>query len=277
MTFADIHHNQKLVEQLRKVALGGQIHHGYILEGPLSVDKAQIAKSFAQALLCNNMPGEGCGICDICVKIETENYIDLTLVRVSKAETSKVYSVKDGDIEGLIRRLQKKPFEGPRNIGIVESAETITPRAANRLLKTLEEPPIGTVIMLLCENINVLPRTIVSRCVLGRVQEHEGGYSGEIVEQARELVYLLLEKAPFYKTKKMIEKLSQEKDQMILYLECLESIYGNLMRGKGEKCELFRKDYVFNAINAIETAKNDIKNNIGVRYAMMNLILRIGG
>jgi DNA polymerase-3 subunit delta' len=223
------------------------------------------------------MQGEGCGICDICVKIETENHIDLTLIRASKAETSKVYSVKDGDIEGLIRRLQKKPFEGPRNIGIVESAETITPRAANRLLKTLEEPPIGTVIMLLCENINVLPRTIVSRCVLGRVQEHEGGYSEEIVEQARELVYLLLEKAPFYKTKKMIEKLSQEKDQMILYLECLESIYGNLMRGKGEKSELFRKDYVFNAINAIEIAKNDIKNNIGVRYAMMNLILRIGG
>ena len=277
MTFADIHHNQKLVEQLRQVALGGQIHHGYILEGPLSVDKTQIAKSFAQALLCNNLPGEGCGICDICIKIETENHIDLTLIRASKAESSKVYSIKDGDIENLIRRLQKKPFEGLRNIGIVESVETITSRAANRLLKTLEEPPIGTVIMLLCENINALPRTIVSRCVLGRVQAHEGGFTEETEEQAKELVYLLIEKAPFYQTKKIIEKLSQEKEQMILYLECLESVYGDLMRGKGAKCELFRKDYVFNAIDAIETAKNDIKNNIGVRYVMMNLILRIGG
>lgn len=277
MTFADIHHNQKLVEQLRQVAVGGQVHHGYILEGPLSVDKVQIAKSFAQALLCHVLPGEGCGTCDLCIKIETENYIDLTLIRASKADTSKVYSVKDGDIESLIRRLQKKPFEGQRNIGIVESVETITPRAANRLLKTLEEPPVGTVIMLLCENINVLPRTIVSRCVLGRVQEHEGGLSEEIMGQARELVYLLIENAPFYKTKKLIEKLNQEKDQMILYLECLESIYGDLMRGKGTKSELFRKEYVFSAVDAIETAKYDIKNNIGVRYVMMNLILRIGG
>lgn len=277
MTFADIHHNQKLVEQLRQVALGGQVHHGYILEGPLSVDKTKIAKSFAQALLCKDLPGEGCGICAICVKIETENYIDLTLIRASKADTSKVYSVKDGDIESLINRLQKKPFEGQRNIGIVESVETITPRAANRLLKTLEEPPVGTVIMLLCENSNVLPRTIVSRCVLGRVQEQDNSLSDETLEQARELVYLLIEKAPFYETKKLIDKLNQEKDQIIMYLECLESIYGDLMRGKGTKGELFRREYVFNAIDAIETAKNDIKNNIGARYVMMNLIIRIGG
>lgn len=277
MTFADIHHNSKLVEQLRQVAMGGQVHHGYLFEGPSTVDKTQIAKSFAQALLCRVLPGEGCGTCDICVKIDTENYIDLTMIRATKAETSKVYSIKDGDIESLIRRLQKKPFEGQRNIGIVESVETITPRAANRLLKTLEEPPVGTVIMLLCENVNVLPRTIVSRCVLGRIQEHEGGFADETLEQARELVYLLIEKAPFYKTKKLIEKLSQEKDQMILYLDCLESIYGDLMRGKGAKSELFRKEYIFAVIDGIETAKNDIKNNIGVRYVMMNLILRIGG
>lgn len=277
MTFADIQHNQKLVEQLRQVALGGQVHHGYILEGPLSVDKTRIAKSFAQALLCKVLPGEGCGTCDICIKIETENHIDLAFIRASKAETSKSYSIKDGDIESLIRRLQKKPFEGQRNIGIVESVETITPRAANRLLKTLEEPPVGTVIMLLCENSNVLPRTIVSRCVLGRIQEHESSFSEEITEQARELVYLLIEKAPFYKTKKLIDKLNQEKEQVIVYLECLESIYGDLMRGKGTKSELFRREYVFNAIDAIETAKNDIKNNIGARYVMMNLILRIGG
>jgi DNA polymerase III subunit delta' len=277
MTFSDITHNPKLVNQLRQVALGGKVHHGYILEGPLSVDKSQIAKSFAQAILCPVSPGEGCGTCNVCVKIETENHIDLTMIRASKADTSKVYSVKDADIENLIRRLQKKPFEGQRNIGIVDSVETITPRAANRLLKTLEEPPVGTVIVLLCENINMLPRTIVSRCVLGRVLEHEDAQAEGLKEQARELVYLLIEKAPFYKTKKLIEKLNQEKDQMILYLECLESVYGDLMRGKGAKCELFRKEYVFNAIEIIEQAKNDIKNNIGVRYVMMNLILRIGG
>lgn len=277
MTFADIHHNQRLLEQLRHFAASGQVHHGFILEGPSTVDKTQIAKSFAQALLCRVMPAEGCGRCDVCVKIETDNHIDLTIIKASKAETSKVYSVKDGDIENLIRRLQKKPFEAQRNIGIIESAETITPRAANRLLKTLEEPPVGTVILLLCDNINTLPQTIVSRCVVTRVLDHEVGFGDESLAQARDLVYLLMEKAPFYRTKKQIEQLNQEKEQMIQFLDCMERIYGDLMRGKGAKAELFRRDYIFEAIDAVETAKNDIKNNIGVRYVMMNLILKIGG
>lgn len=277
MTLADIHHNNKTVEQFRQIAKGGLVHHGYIIEGPSTVDKTQIAKSFAQALLCRVSPGQGCGNCDICIKIETENHIDMTIIRASKAETSKVYSVKDGDIENLIRRLQKKPFEGQRNIGIIESAETITSRAANRLLKTLEEPAVGTVIFILCDNINMLPQTIISRCVTARVQEYEDGFADETMDQARELVYLLIEKAPFYQTKKMVERLSQEKDSMILFLDCLERIYGDLMRGKGSKIELFRKEYVFAAIEAIEAAKNDIKNNIGTRYVIMSLILKIGG
>lgn len=277
MTLSDIPQNQKITEQFRRIAKGGLVHHGYILEGPSSVDKTRIAKAFAQALLCQVSPGEGCGTCDVCIKIETENHIDLTMVRATKAETSKVFSVKDSDIETLIRRLQKKPFEGQRNIGIVESAETITPRAANRLLKTLEEPPVGTVIVLTCDNINALPRTVVSRCVVVRAQDNPSEYENETLEQARELVYLLVEKAPFYVTKKRIEKLGQEKDKMILFLDCLESIYGELMRGKGAKCELFRREYVFAAIEAIETAKNDLNNNIGIRYVMMNLILKIGG
>jgi DNA polymerase-3 subunit delta' len=277
MTFSEILHNQRLLDQLRQYASSGHVHHGFILEGPSTVNKTQIAKSFAQALLCQVKAGEGCGTCDVCIKIETENHIDLTIIKASKAETSKVYSIKDGDIENLIRRLQKKPFEGQRNIGIIESAETITPRAANRLLKTLEEPPVGTVILLLCDNINTLPQTIVSRCVVARVLEQEEGYEEESLEQARELVYLLMEKAPFYRTKKQIEKLNQDKEQMILFLDYMERIYGDLMRGRGAKAELFRKDYIFTAIDAVETAKNDIKNNIGVRYVMMILILKIGG
>jgi DNA polymerase III subunit delta' len=277
MTFAEIRQNSRLLDQLRQIASGGRVHHGYIMEGPLSVNKTQIAKSFAQALLCMQKPGEGCGICDICRKIETENHIDLTIIHPSKAETSKVFSVKDGDIENLIRRLQKKPYEGNRNVGIVESVETITSRAANRLLKTLEEPPVGTVILLLCENASVLPRTIVSRCVLVRTDAVVVDGDEKTFAAAKELAYLLIEKAPFYTTKNLIDSLSQEKDQILLFLDCLENIYGEIMRGKGDKIQLFRKEYVFAAIEAIETAKNDIKNNIGVRYVMMSLILRIGG
>ena len=277
MTFGEITKNDRLLSQLRQTILGGQVHHGYIFEGAGNTDKMRIAKSFAQALLCRTMPGEGCGVCDICQKIESENHIDLTLIRPSKAEGSKVYSVKDGDIENLIRRLQKKPYEGERNIGIVESIETITPRAANRLLKTLEEPPVGTVMMLLCENTQILPRTIVSRCVIGRVQNDDCEFTEELSVQARLIVDLLIEKAPFYKMKKEIEGLNQEKDQILVFLDCFEGIYGEILKEKDHWNKLFKKDYLISAIEAIEMAKNDIKNNIGVRYVMMNLILKIGG
>ena len=81
----------------------------------------------------------------------TSNHEDIFYVRKDGN------SIKDENMSALQERLKNKPL-GERNIAIVEDADTMTLRAQNRILKTLEEPPSGTVIILLSENTE-------SRCV----------------------------------------------------------------------------------------------------------------
>ena len=267
----------ELSPSLRRMASGGSTPHGFILEGPAHVDKTAVAKAFAMALLCPVSPGAGCGRCATCHKILHENHIDCTVLRAGKAENSKVKSIKDADIERLIQRLGTKPYDGDRNIGIVESAETMTHRACNRLLKTLEEPPAGTVIMLLTDNAQSLPETIRSRCVLERVQAGAGESVSAFLEEARRLVYELVEGAPYYRLKETLDRLNLDKEAALAFLDSMEQVYGELLRGHGSRRELFRRESIYQAVHLVEAAKNDIRDNISVRYALMNLVLEIGG
>lgn len=266
-----------LSASLLRMAAGGSTPHGFILEGPAHVDKMAVAKAFAMALLCPEKPGQGCGTCPVCHKLLHENHIDLTVIQAGKAENSKVKSVKDADIERLIGRLATKPYDGDRNIGIVESAETMTPRASNRLLKTLEEPPPGTVILLLTDNAQTLPATIRSRCVIERVSVGAADAVPAFTEEARRLIYELVEGAPYYRLKETLDRLNLDKESALAFLDSMEQVYGELLRGHGSRRELFRKEAVYQAIHLVEAAKSDIRDNIGVRYAMMNLLLEIGG
>lgn len=268
---------QLLTESLLRMASGGTPPHGYIFEGPGTVDKMSVAISYAMALLCPEMPGAGCGCCSICHKLSHGNHMDCTIVRPGKAENSKVTSVKDADIELLIVRLSKKPYEGSRNVGIIEGADTMTHRACNRLLKTLEEPPAGTILILLADNALALPQTIRSRCVIERIPVQTAGSVSVYLEEAREIIYLLLENAPFYRLKEAIDKLGLDKDRAIAFLDAMEEVYGEILRGQGSRRELFRKESVFQAIHHLESAKKDLRDNIGVRYAILGLLLKIGG
>jgi DNA polymerase-3 subunit delta' len=276
MIFSDIENNDKIINDLRTAINNGSVHHAYIFEGPGSVDKKSFAKAFTKALLCQKEKGKGCGICDVCRKTQNENHIDVTFLEGTVAEGRHHKSVKDEGIEMLCSRLQKKPFEGDRNIAIICDADIMSARAANRLLKTLEEPPLGTVIMLLSENPEVLPKTILSRCVRCRVDGYEEGAS-PLKGKAEETVYMLVEKAPFYKLKKNIDFIGKDPDKAGEFLDCMEETYGELIRGKGCRSELFEKEYIYDAVSAIEKAKADIRKKTSVDYAVKKMILEIGG
>ena len=158
----------------RKNIINGTLHHAFIIEGPYSADKKNYAVELAQAILCRQMPGVGCGECVICRKLKDGNHLDFVFIEPYAKKGSKTRSVKDEQIEQLQERLMRKPFEGDRVIAVIDGADTVTARAFNRFLKTLEEPPEGTVIFLLSENAAKLPQTIRSRCVHVRLYGNEG-------------------------------------------------------------------------------------------------------
>jgi len=135
--------------------------------GPSGVGKRLTAYGVAKALNCNFNNREGtlyCNRCESCRKIENKIHPDLHFVDKDGS------SIKIEQIRDLIRDLNQVQFEGKRRIAIIDNAETMTLQSANALLKTLEEPPKNTNIILISSQPDKLPLTLRSRCYPIRFQ-----------------------------------------------------------------------------------------------------------
>jgi DNA polymerase-3 subunit delta' len=143
------------------------LSHAYLFVGPAHVGKMTLALNLAQALNCEEKE-RPCGNCDSCRKIMAGNHSDVQVVRLFKDEKSAEGKSKTEIGIEQIKELQHAaslpPFEGKYKIFIVEGAEFLSSEAANRLLKTLEEPVGKVVFVLLTGNDRRLFPTVVSRC-----------------------------------------------------------------------------------------------------------------
>jgi DNA polymerase-3 subunit delta' len=142
------------------LAAGGQPSHAYLFHGPAGSGKRAVARGLAAALLQEGAASPG----TVAERVDRESHPDLTWVRPSGAAEMLV-----GDIEEpVVAAATRTPFESRRRLFVIEGAEAMNDQAANRLLKTLEEPPPFAHLVLLSDRLaDVLP-TIVSRCQLVR-------------------------------------------------------------------------------------------------------------
>ena len=160
VAFRDIIGQHQAVDLLQKVLASTRLAQAYLFYGPSGVGKKLAALQFAKALYCPAARNDACDACPICHKIDTGNHPDITLIM--PADTT----LKIEQIRFLQHRLSYKPYEAQRTTIILDDCERLTLPAANALLKTLEEPPAHTVLILLTGNKEALPLTIVSRCQL---------------------------------------------------------------------------------------------------------------
>ncbi len=267
MTFDDIKGNERILDGLRRAALSGNVAHAYIIEGDMSVHKDIVARAFAKAILCREKRGTGCDECSICNKIEHENHEDIFYIRKDGN------SIKDEDVSKLQEHLKNKPL-GERNIAVIEDADTMTVRAQNRILKTLEEPPTGTVIMLLSENTESLIRTIVSRCVVIRLAHTEEIEDTESLETAKCVADGIIDGKSFFELKKMLANVMDDKDKAYAFLDALEHFYGKTAASCGETGRAYPKDYLYSQIRSIEEARRDLRRNVATGYVIKCLVLR---
>lgn len=158
MLYNQVAGQEEIKTSLIKSITNNQISHCYIFEGPKGMGKYDLALIFAQSLFCDNFAQNPCNKCSSCVKINSNNHPDLHII--NNDETT----IKREDIDGLIDSVYKKPYESNKKVYIIKSAHEMTIQAANTFLKTLEEPPGDSVIILLTTNSNLLLPTIVSRC-----------------------------------------------------------------------------------------------------------------
>lgn len=135
----------------------------YLLAGSAGSGLERAATFLARAILCTGAKPP-CGHCLACRQVADHNHPDLA--RFVPAE-AKRKSGKDGPID-VIRRiivhLAMRPTAGSRQVVILAKADELEPPPANALLKTLEEPPGGAVLILTARNPSALLPTIVSRC-----------------------------------------------------------------------------------------------------------------
>ena len=134
-----------------------KVPHAYLLCAKKGIDLHKVALFIAKSLICDE-DVLACEVCDDCVRIEEDNYIDF------KHFDGKEESIKKKHIESIQTAFKKSAMEGKARIYLLENVDYATPEAMNSLLKLLEEPTPGIYAILTCENKNRVLPTIQSRC-----------------------------------------------------------------------------------------------------------------
>ncbi len=163
--FRGIEGQAEAVSLLRRVAAGDRIAHAYAFVGPEGSGRKAAALAFARALVA---PGGG----PAAERIERGAHPDVTLVQPTPPEGNPKgpLALRIEDIRALERRASLKPAEAAWKVFIVDGADKMTAATPQAFLKTLEEPPARTVIVLILSQLRALPATVLSRCQIVRFQ-----------------------------------------------------------------------------------------------------------
>ena len=148
--------------QLQRRHQEGRLPHALLLAGPQGLGKGQFARDLAQSLLCEQPAADGmpCQTCRACAKFVVATHPDMFVVEPEEAGKA----IKVDQIRDLISQFALSTHQGGYRIAIVQPANQMNPAAANSLLKTLEEPPPDSLILLISASPSLLPATILSRC-----------------------------------------------------------------------------------------------------------------
>jgi len=155
--------HDRVVESLRRSLAQGRLPHAFLFVGPEGVGKLAFALKLAQTLLCERVPEAElapCGVCPGCVQVIGGTHPDL--LRVARPEDKHELPIRV--IRDLCLDLGLKPARGTRKVAIVDDADDMNDEAANAFLKTLEEPPAGSVLVLVGTSAEGQLDTILSRC-----------------------------------------------------------------------------------------------------------------
>lgn len=138
----------------------GHLGQGYLLSGAEGIGLSEFAMSMAEGLLCQTNALEGCQNCVHCHQFAQSTHPDFFQLQV--LEDKKEISIDQ--VRALTDKIYTTSHQGGYKVALIEQVELLNVSAFNALLKTLEEPPAKTILILTSYQTSLLPATIISRC-----------------------------------------------------------------------------------------------------------------
>lgn len=172
----DIEGHDDVAERFRRTLRRGRLASTYLFVGPAGIGKRRCAHLLARSLLClerGDDPLDFCGQCESCRLIRAGNHPDLVAVGLPEGKSTLPLELFVGDRQhrqqtGLCHHLSLKPFLGGSRVAIIDDADHFSQESANCLLKTLEEPPPRSLLILIGTSPSRQLPTIRSRAQLVR-------------------------------------------------------------------------------------------------------------
>jgi len=167
VAFKDFPAQQQSVQLLQRSLERGRLAHGYLFSGQNLDQLEGIARTLAKTLACeqparqNGAAVDCCDACLACRRIDHGNHPDVHWVRPESK--SRVITVDQ--MRGLMQEIYLKPNEAAHKVCVVVAADRLNDKASNAFLKTLEEPPPGSILTLLTVEPQRILETITSRCL----------------------------------------------------------------------------------------------------------------
>ena len=178
MTLRDIIGHRRLTTLLARAIERESLPPTLLFAGPSGVGKWAVARATAQAVNClervspaGDLAVDACGACRSCDRIARNVHVDVILVEPDDRASIKIDVIRD-----VLSRTSFRPFEGRRRVVLIREADTLETAAQNSLLKSLEEPPPGTMFIVTTAVPGVLLSTVRSRCMrlrFGRLTSQE--------------------------------------------------------------------------------------------------------
>jgi len=169
MSFVDFPEQERVVQLLQRSLDRGRLAHAYLFSGNNLDELEAVARTLAKTLNCENpprksakgMPLDSCDQCSSCRRIEKSVHPDVSWLRAeSKSRIISIDQVRD-----LLQTVNLKPTEAEYKVGVLVAVDRLRTEAANAFLKTLEEPPAKSILILLTTEPQRILETILSRCL----------------------------------------------------------------------------------------------------------------
>ena len=284
----------KILTKINSSSINSQ---AYILYGEDEKVLHEYSFLLAKVLICTNSYSKNCDLCNICYRISHNSYGDLRVIE----PVNNV--IKKEEILKLKNEFNTSSLEGKNRVYIVKNVEKLNPAAANSLLKFLEEPDSNVVAIFTTSNIDLVMKTILSRCQVIKLNNVSNKKGIEYVRKvsflddeqiAGILDYFLdiesnLEKAKYTIKEKILDFFKTRQDiknvltvLLLIYKDLLNyKLYGNL--------EYFEKEVGLKKISGkltieIITKKisfilenlTKIEYNVNISLFIMNFLIRLG-